>query len=79
MKKIAMAVSALAVLFGGAVVSAPEASASPFRYHSTYYGDAKYWSCYQRGNQGLQNNEWYDYDCRPESTWVNLYIQISPN
>ncbi|MEV6283486.1 hypothetical protein [Kribbella sp. NPDC051770] len=79
MKKLFMAAAAAAVVVGAGVVTAPVASASPLRYYTTFYGGDTYSQCIQRGNQGLRNGEWWDYQCRLESYGSDLYIQISPN
>ncbi len=78
-KKVLMAVAAAGVVVGGAVVTAPVAAASPLRYYTTFYGGDTYSQCVQRGNQGLNNGEWWDYKCELESYGTDLYIQVSPN
>ncbi|MET9246838.1 hypothetical protein [Nonomuraea sp. NPDC003709] len=89
MKKFLAFAGVSAALAAGLLATAPAYAAtanatspsamSPFRYYDTFYGPNPWWSCSQRGNLGLQRGEWYDYDCRPGTSWVDLYIQVSPN
>ncbi|GAA3107233.1 hypothetical protein [Streptosporangium carneum] len=63
-----------------AAVGAQAGSAllTPLRYYTTFYGPNPWWSCTQRGNQGVSNGEWYDFQCRAGDSWVDLYIQVAP-
>ncbi|MEV8630600.1 hypothetical protein AB0395_02995 [Streptosporangium sp. NPDC051023] len=51
---------------------------TPLRYYTTFYGPNPWWSCTQRGNQGVSNGEWWDFQCRAGDSWVDLYIQVAP-
>ncbi|KAB2350881.1 hypothetical protein [Actinomadura rudentiformis] len=88
MKKM-LAIAGICAALTAGVVTAPPAGAatasvaqqaeSPFRYYDSYYGSNPWWSCYQRGNLGLQRGEWWDYDCREGTYWVELWIQVRPD
>lgn len=69
----------LGVTLSVGLLTAGPAMASPFRYHSTYYGDAAWTKCYERGYQGVRDGSWWDSDCRRAPYGVDLYVQISPN
>lgn len=88
MRKLLTLVATSLFLVAGVAATAPaQASASstsgvvaetPLRYYATYYGPNPWWLCYQRGHQGVSNGEWYDFECRGGTSWVDLYIQVAP-
>ncbi|MCA2228737.1 hypothetical protein [Nonomuraea aurantiaca] len=57
-------------------------AATPLRYYETFYPPNHWWKCYDRGYRGINNGEWYDFQCRDTDPygdrWVDLYIQVAP-
>ncbi|WP_156325666.1 hypothetical protein [Nonomuraea sp. SBT364] len=89
MRKLLTVAAASLFLAAGVAAATPvqaaaEAGASsavaktPLRYYDTYYGPNPWWLCYDRGYRGVNNNEWYDFECRPGTYWVELWIQVAP-
>jgi hypothetical protein len=78
-KTLARLLAVCGVALSVGLLTASPAMASPFRYHSTYYGDNAWGACYQRGYQGIKEGTWYDSDCQGKSYGVDLYVQVSPN
>uniref|UniRef100_UPI003F494BE8 hypothetical protein n=1 Tax=Nonomuraea bangladeshensis TaxID=404385 RepID=UPI003F494BE8 len=86
-KLLTFAAASFFLVFGMAVATPAQAvvgsvgiavAKTPLRYYDSYYGSNPWWQCYDRGYKGINHGEWYDFECRPGTSWVELWIQVAP-
>lgn len=86
-KLLTFAAASLFLVAGMAAATPAQAAAgsassavaqTPLRYYDSYYGSNPWWLCYDRGYRGVNNGEWYDFQCKPGTYWVELWIQVAP-